>query len=424
MRGAAKRSIDGEGVPNVVPGWESKATELSPEEGFLLSRIDGVTSWRTLRGISGIPPEAADRHLERWISDGLVVMDRTGSGLGGPPRLEIPAARTVIPEAGRTPGAVDPALDIPVELQQRILDFELHLDRPYHEILGVARDADDRSIKRAYFRLSRDFHPDRYFRKQIGGFEPRLDRIFKKVALAYELLRDPATRAELERSYAALPPQPESPAPGPQPAPQKLGKQEWLARMRRQFRIPEELLVERRFKARQFGEAARVALHQRRWNEAASCIRLAIAFDPWADAYKECFAEIQAEVNQLRAVELLEEAGGAWDSRSRDQALALYEEALHYRPSDPDIHDRAARVALELEDTERALEYAERACELAPEVAGYHLTLGCVRRAEGTFRLAQEAFEKARSLDPKDPRAEQELRRIRRRLVRSSGGKR
>ena len=47
-----------------------------------------------------------------------------------------------------------------------------------------------------------------------------------------------------------------------------------LERMRRQFRIPEKILTERRFKAKQFCEAARVAQHQGRWNEAASCIRL------------------------------------------------------------------------------------------------------------------------------------------------------
>ena len=36
-------------VPQLTPGWEDKTAALSPEEGFLLSRIDGVTPWRLIR---------------------------------------------------------------------------------------------------------------------------------------------------------------------------------------------------------------------------------------------------------------------------------------------------------------------------------------------------------------------------------------
>ena len=44
------------------------------------------------------------------------------------------------------------------------------------------------------------FHPDRYFRKEIGAYGARLDAIFKKVLEAYELLSDPATRAEVQKA--------------------------------------------------------------------------------------------------------------------------------------------------------------------------------------------------------------------------------
>jgi curved DNA-binding protein CbpA len=425
MHGAAEAKVDEERVPRLVPGWEQKGGQLSPEEGFLLSRIDGYTSWEMLRHIGGIAPERVDRCLERWLAEGLVAIEECRSVRHGEERPQPPPPRTLISDAKAEPGDIDASLEIPVELQQRILDFEAKLERPYHEILGVGRGADERAIKRAYFKLSKDFHPDRYFGREVGPFGVRLDRIFKKVALAYELLWDPTTRAEIEQAVPFEAPEPATPeSAGAAAPPGKLDKREMLARLRRQFRIPEKILTERRFKARQFCDAARVAQHKGSWSEAASCIRLAIAFDPWTDEYKEAFAEVMAEVNRLRAAELFEQARGAWDERSGREALRLFEEAINYRPSDPETHDGAAQVALEIEDLERAREYAERACELAPEVAAYHLTRGRVLRGQGLREKARVAFERASELDPGDSKARTELKRLRKQPGFRSGGKR
>lgn len=391
-------------MPRLVAGWEHRCSGLSPEEGFLITRIDGATPWGVLRTIGGLAPEQADRCLEAWLAAGLV---------------EVGGAR---PRAARAAGDVDPGLDLSLELQRRVLEFEKLLSKPYHEILGVPRDADERAIKRAYFKLSKIFHPDRYFGKRTGAFGERLDRIFKRVALAYELLLDPATRAEIERQQ----PVEEEPPPPPKPGapPRKETKHEWLARVRRQFKIPEKIVTERRYKARQFADAARVAQHKRSWIEAASCIRLAISFDPWTDDYKSAFAEIQAEVNRMRADKLLEEAGGQLGARGASEALRLLEEALSYRPSDTDILCRAVKVALELEDFERAAEYAESLCDFEPDVAENHLLLAQVLRREGRRERAREVLERARNIDPGDVRIKQELQRLRARPAGNSGGMR
>jgi len=392
-------------VPQLVPGWEEKASVLSAEEGFLLSRIDGSTSWAALRSVSGVEPGRVDECLGRWLQDGAVQLCSAA-----------PRGRAGAP----APGGIDPALGLPTALQERILAFEKQLERPYHALLGVSSDADAREIKRAYFKLSKDFHPDRYFGRELGHFAPRLDRIFKKIALGYELLRDPATRDELERSLGAE--RPRAHGSDGAPASRESQKRRWLERMRRQFRIPEEVLAERKFRARQLAESSRVSSHQGNWKEAAACIRLAIAFDPWDDGYKERFGEIQVEVNRQRAEDLLSEADGAWDARSRTEALGLYDEVLHYRPADHAAHDRAAQLAFELEDLERALEYADRACELAPDAAVYHLTRGRVLRRQGLRKKAIEAFGAARRLDPDDPRAHEAIRKLRQSSGRTTGG--
>ena len=100
---------------------------------------------------------------------------------------------------------IDSSLDIAPELQAQILEFEESLDKPYFELLDVPRDADSKQIKRAYFSLSKVYHPDRYFRARLGDYSVRLERIFRKLVEAYELLSDPITRAEIERTLAPMP---------------------------------------------------------------------------------------------------------------------------------------------------------------------------------------------------------------------------
>ncbi len=417
----------GEGVPQLADGWESQGLRLTPSEGFLLSRIDGATPWSSLRHIAGMPADEVDACLERWIAQGIVAV--------------APGAA-----ARADPADLDPSLDLPLELQRSILDFEAGLERPYHVLLGVPADADLRTIKRAFFALAKQYHPDRYFRRRVGAYGPRLERIFKRIALANEMLCDPAVRAELDR----LPVPPTEPpsasgahrargarsepqasgaraahasAPPASARPRRSRRRETLDRLRRQFRIPEEVLSERRFKARRLRDGARLAAGQGRWSEAASAIRLAIAFDPWCDEYKDAFAAIQSELHQSRAAELIDRASPAALAASGPEALRLLEEALHYRPSDARLQQRAAELALELGEVERAREWSERACELAPEVAAHHSTLGRALRRAGERALARAAFERAQRLDPADPRAFEELDRLRRRRpVRDESG--
>jgi len=292
----------------------------------------------------------------------------------------------------------------------------MRIDGSYHELLGIARGSDAQAVKRAYFALSKEFHPDRYFRKNIGPYAKRLDSIFKKMVEAYELLSDPTTRAELERSMSAAPTRSsggircgqgkEANADAKPGAGYRTPtRMENLERLRGRFRIPKKLMVERQFKARQLFQAAQVAAHGGRWTEAAASVKLAIAFDPWNKDFKSGFADIQTNVHKMRATELLEQAEQA---ATPSDSMKLLEEALGYRPMDPVANARAARIALELQETDRALEYAEIACECEPNVAGHHLLLSKALNRLGRFQEARLALERAAHLDPSDPAVKRE----------------
>ncbi len=181
-------------------------------------------------------------------------------------------------------------------------------------------------------------------------------------------------------------------------------------------------MADRRLTAGQFYRSAMVALHRKNVNEAETSVRLAIAFDPWNPEYKQGFSEVLAQAHQLRAEELLERA--SLDGASQAEALRLYEEALHYRPCDPEINDKAARLSVELRELDKAREYAESACEVAPDESRYRCTLGRVLLTAGLVEKAKEALDEALRLDPQNPEAQVELKKLRRgRKRRNLGGR-
>jgi molecular chaperone DnaJ len=65
-------------------------------------------------------------------------------------------------------------------------------DRDYYELLGVARDADDQTLKKAFRRLARQLHPD-------VSTEPDAETRFREVTEAYEVLSNSETRALYDR---------------------------------------------------------------------------------------------------------------------------------------------------------------------------------------------------------------------------------
>jgi curved DNA-binding protein len=64
--------------------------------------------------------------------------------------------------------------------------------KDYYSVMGVARDAPQDEIKRAYRKLARKYHPD-------VSSEPDAETRFKELGEAYEVLKDPEKRAAYDR---------------------------------------------------------------------------------------------------------------------------------------------------------------------------------------------------------------------------------
>src|SRR6266568_4648043 len=88
----------------------------------------------------------------------------------------------------------------PLRIQRR--KSQAMAKRDYYEVLGVNRDADEESIKKAYRRLAMKHHPDR------NPDNPRAEELFKEAKEAYEVLTDANKRAAYDRyGHAGVDPQ-------------------------------------------------------------------------------------------------------------------------------------------------------------------------------------------------------------------------
>src|SRR5437899_12653737 len=65
-------------------------------------------------------------------------------------------------------------------------------DRDYYEVLGVARDADETTIKKSFRRMARDLHPD-------VSDHPEAELRFREITEAYEVLSSTERRALYDR---------------------------------------------------------------------------------------------------------------------------------------------------------------------------------------------------------------------------------
>ena len=67
------------------------------------------------------------------------------------------------------------------------------MPRDPYEVLGIARDADEGEVKKAFRQQARELHPD------VNAHDPQAEEKFKEAAEAYEILSDPERRATYDR---------------------------------------------------------------------------------------------------------------------------------------------------------------------------------------------------------------------------------
>ena len=73
----------------------------------------------------------------------------------------------------------------------------------YYQILKIDRAAKLPEIKKAFFRESQSYHPDRYYGSADAELKEAVNTIYKRIAEAYAVVRDPELRAKYDSQLAS-----------------------------------------------------------------------------------------------------------------------------------------------------------------------------------------------------------------------------
>ncbi len=91
-----------------------------------------------------------------------------------------------------------PFVMVDEQLRRKILDdYRRVMDADYFSALGVGRESSGGEVRRAYYRLAKEYHPDRYLGSGLSQeMSSKISDMFQYISQAYTVLSDPQTRAD------------------------------------------------------------------------------------------------------------------------------------------------------------------------------------------------------------------------------------
>jgi tetratricopeptide (TPR) repeat protein len=300
-------------------------------------------------------------------------------------------------------------VQLDVELRKEILFAEAQATRgTLYDVLGLKWGAGAEAAKIAYVGRVKVFHPDRYPGKRLGSYRGRLERVFKKLTEAKDVLCDEGRR----RAYQEQSASPEEKLKAQlRRAEDEKRSDERRARLAKSNPLVGQV-VQRAQRVAELLQRGKQALSEGRFSAAANDFFTILGIDPNHAEAKALGNEARSKGNSAKANEAIEKAVKASLGGRRETAVEALRAAVEAEPTNPKTLLRASRVAMDVGAVEAARQFADAAVRVAPRSGGALEALGIALEAEGRKDEARKALERALELDPQLETSRERLKKL------------
>jgi curved DNA-binding protein CbpA len=372
---------------------------LTPDEAKLLARVGKVARIADVLAGCGLEEAGAIALLLSLRAKGAIVPARVA-----------PTAPTSVDAAVLEQVELDPDRKQEILARERTLESHNH-----YQVLGLEPGAEIQQIKEAYYELSRRFHPDRFYAKNLGSFRARVERIFRRIHDAYSVLSDDEKHSAYLRAHPELVREKgpsESLPPSPRSSVDQARDQERRARLAR------HPYLARTMRSNVLVNKGKEAMERGNFAEAYAHLQRANLMSPATSEPPELLEESKRKHEQAQARQALQAGNQAKAAGKLEDALRYFRLAASLDPVLTTAAWRAAELLLESgEAGEEAHRLAWQAVSVDPGRADYQVTMGKVLLARDTKearKAARDHFEEALRLDPKHEEAKKGLKKARR----------
>jgi tetratricopeptide (TPR) repeat protein len=202
--------------PALAPSASLRWLPADSPARAVLARLDGRSATFALLQQHPEPECAA----ALWLLDGLGALAYADQPAAAEPevpaeptgpRIEIvvrggPSSGEAESSAASRPKTAAAGKSADEDLRREIQDLHGRLRRlTLWELLGVARDASAKDVRRAYLSAAKRLHPDRLAQLGLLDLKDAANEVFAEIARAHEVLCDPTQRARYEATLGEAP---------------------------------------------------------------------------------------------------------------------------------------------------------------------------------------------------------------------------
>lgn len=366
-------------IPYVMTLAGIEAVDLTPEEAFVLSRVNGRASIYQISKILGFSEDQVYQLLMRAIDTGFIAFREDTS------EYRIPENRT-LKQTSKPPVEKSPE-GKPQPLIQNEVDIDRFLENCRNnggnEVFPETFIKTIPQLKAAYAKLIRMYHPDRMEQHTNASLASKYDRALMVINEAYSKASSRIKGGYGEEKKAA----------------------ETKVHSRKSGDLGES--------AKRYFEMGKAAEEEKAFSSALNFYKIALENVPAEKTYQEAFGRVKKIFDKRHIQEWLAEAQALKLAGKLKEATQLFEKVLSTDLTQQICYKELAYIyAQQPNSIQRALEMGEVAREFFPNDAALSVLLSKIYVRCKKFRKALQCIETASRAFPKNDDVKKALHHI------------